>query len=315
MCIGSYITDMPELPEVHTTVTGLRKNIVGLRISDVWTDYNSPYFKGSNTIKDPIFYKKFKGITIGKKIISVERRAKNILIELENEIIVLIHLKMTGHLLYGEYIFDKSKKNDPWEAVYPESLRDPFNSHVHLVFSLSNKKYLALSDTRTFAKVTFFHKKELLSTPHLEHLGPEPISDNFSFKEFSVRIRSKNSGKIKLILMDQTVIAGIGNIYADETLWQAGIHPLRDISTLSSMELHRIYNSMRMLLNKSISLGGDSMSDYRNIDGERGGFQKHHNAYKRKGLECMKKGCKGIIKRIVVGGRGTHFCDMHQIKP
>src|SRR3989344_4741272 len=143
---------MPELPEVQTTVSGLNRTVVGLKILDVWTNYNSPFHANKDNIKNPKFFREFKKKTIGQKILKAERRAKNILIHLSSNQTILIHMKMTGHLLYGQYKHDK--KNDKWAPSVNGPLGDSFNSFIRLVFSLSNGKHLALSDMRRFAKAT-----------------------------------------------------------------------------------------------------------------------------------------------------------------
>jgi formamidopyrimidine-DNA glycosylase len=310
---------MPELPEVQTTVNGLRSHTIGLKIVDVWSDYNSPYFKGSDNIKDRKYFAWFKKQIIGRKIVSVSRRAKNILIHTSltrdgapDEKIILVHMKMTGHLLYGKYHFNKSKKKDPWEPISPESLKDPFNKRVHFVISFDNKKHLALSDTRKFAKVTLIDAKLIHESEHLHAIGPEPLEKSFNLSKFIERISLQPNKPIKLVLMDQSTIAGIGNIYADESLWRAGIHPLSKVSAVKKPALKKLFEAIKSTLSKGIDFGGDSMSDYRNILGEKGSFQEQHRAYQRTGEKCSKKGCGGKIIRIVVGGRGTHLCDKHQ---
>lgn len=303
---------MPELPEVQTTVNGLRKHIVGLRIENAWSDYDSKYFKGSQTIKDPSYFLKFKKMVLGKKIISVDRRAKNILINLEENLTVLVHMKMTGHLLYGKYILKKEKGREKWVAIEPESLKDPFNRHIHFVLTFQNGKHLALADVRKFAKVAVEKTSLLASSLHLKHIGPEPLDTHFTYEIFSSRLDLRKNAPIKLVLMDQEILAGVGNIYADETLWRAGVHPLKKTGLIGSSERKKIYEAMKKVLSQGIKFGGDSMSDYRNIHGEKGAFQENHEAYKRKGEKCRKKGCGGIIERIVVGGRSTHFCNKHQ---
>lgn len=286
---------MPELPEVETTVQGLKKHITGLRIIDVWTDYNSPYFYGSDTIKDQKYFKYLKKTIKGGKIKSVTRRAKNILIHLSNKHTILIHMKMTGHLMYGDY-----------------NKKDPFNRHIRLIFYLSNKKTLELCDTRKFAKVTLIPTKTMHETVHLKNIGPEPLEKSFTLDVFKKNLNRKSKGKIKLVLMDQSIIAGIGNIYADESLWRAEVHPESIVCKIPDEKLLEIYKAIRTTLKKGIDFGGDSMSDYRNIDGERGKFQEQHRAYRKTGTICSKEKCRGIIKRIVVGGRSTHFCNIHQ---
>ena len=288
---------MPELPEVQTTVSGLDRSTRGLVITNVWTEYNSPYFHGGDTIKDPKFFKYFKKTIIDSKIINVTRRAKNILIHLSNGFTILIHMKMTGHIMYGNY-----------------NKKDPFNRHIRLIFYLSNGKTMELCDMRKFAKVTLLPSKTMHETIHLKGIGPEPLEKEFTFSIFKNQINKKSNWKIKLALLDQTIIAGIGNIYADESLWRADIHPEAIVSDIDNKRLKKLYTAIRSTLSMGIDFGGDSMSDYRNIHGERGKFQEKHMAYRRAGKPCLKKGCKGKIIRIVVGGRGTHFCEVHQRK-
>lgn len=288
---------MPELPEVQTTVSGLNRAVTGLLIKDVWTEYNSPYFHGSDTIKDPKFFKYFKKQITGAKITSVTRRAKNILIHLSNDFTILVHMKMTGHVMYGNY-----------------NKKDPSNKHIRLIFYLSNGKTMELCDTRKFAKVTLIPTLTMHETVHLKGIGPEPLEKKFTFEVFKKVINKKSTGKIKLVLMDQSVIAGIGNIYADESLHRASIHPESIVKNIPEKSLKELYKAIISTLKMGIDFGGDSMSDYRNIDGERGRFQEKHMAYRRTGKPCLFKGCGGKIERMVVGGRGTHFCRTHQVK-
>jgi len=285
---------MPELPEVQTTVDGLNKTVKGHKIVNVWSSYKSSYFKGRDEIKNHKFFIKFKKLVIGKKILKAERRAKNILIHLSGGHTILIQMKMTGHFLYEGY---KS---------------DPFNSHIRLYFTLDNGKHLYFSDMRKFAKVTLIETGKLAESLHLKHLGPEPLDPSFQLKAFSLQLKKRPRGKIKQVLMDQSLIAGIGNIYSDEILWRAGVHPLSYPKYIPEKNLRAMFKAIKETLRKGINLGGDSMSDYRNIKGERGEFQNHHHAYRRTGKSCEKKGCDGIIKRIIVGTRSTHFCPVHQ---
>src|SRR3989338_3370504 len=195
---------MPELPEVQTTVDGLNRTVSGRKIVGVSTSYNSSFYKGKEEIKNPEFFKKFKKKVIGQKILRAERRAKNILINLSNHQTILVHMKMTGHFVYDR----------------------PATRFVRLDFKLDNGKHLVLSDMRKFAKVTLAKTSELEKSRHLEHLGPEPLGKNFQFTIFNLQIQKKPRGKIKQVLMDQSLIAGIGNIYSDEILWRSGVHPL-----------------------------------------------------------------------------------------
>jgi formamidopyrimidine-DNA glycosylase len=289
---------MPELPEVQTTVNGLNRTIRGLKIVDVWTDYNSLFQKGKDSVKDPTYFKYFKKEVVGAKVLGASRRAKNILVSIQKNnknLVILVHMKMTGHLMYGDY--DRA---------------DPFNRFIHLVFTFGNGKTLELSDMRKFAKVTLIHEKDLAKTVHLEHIGPDPLDRSFTLEVFKERLGRKPNGRIKTVLMDQSVIAGIGNIYSDEALWQVGLHPEERVKNIPDPLLKKLHDAAKTVLKKGIDFGGDSMSDYRNIDGKRGRFQGQHNVYRKTGEHCSKPGCKGIILRKVVGGRSAHFCSMHQ---
>ncbi len=299
---------MPELPEVETTTKGLRETIVELNIKDVWTDLSTKDKRQVQSIANPKFFTIFKKDVVNKKILSIERRAKNILINLSKNKTILIHLKMTGHLLYGKYKFNKNK----WTPDETGPLHDPFNKYVHVVFSLSNGKHLAFSDARKFGKVTLLDTNTMHETKHLNNIGPEPLETNFTLEKLKERLNKKPNGKVKTVLMDQGIIAGIGNIYSDEVLWKAGVHPERKVSKITNIEIKLIFKTIKETLAKGIDFGGDSMSDYRNIHGLRGKFQLHHEAYRRTGEKCRKKNCKGIITRKIINTRSAHFCSVHQ---
>lgn len=295
---------MPELPEVQTTVDGINTVAKNKIITDIWTDFKSDAKMFSNTIKNPSYFKKFKQAITGSKIIKAERRAKNVLIHLDNKETILIHMKMTGHIMYGKYVYDK-KKNIWTPEKGQSALEDPYNRFVHLVFILDNGKHLVLSDTRKFAKVILLDDE---TRKEIDLLGPEPLSDDFTYEVFSKNINRWQNKYIKTALMDTRLIAGIGNIYSDEILHVAKVLPERTVSSLSQVDLKNIYKNIKPLLLRGIDFGGDSMSDYRNIYGEKGRFQGNHKVYRRKGLECTGRGCTGIIERTVVNGRSAHFC-------
>ncbi len=308
---------MPELPEVQTTVNGLNANIRGLKILDVWTDYDSKFYRGKDSIKDPAYFRHFKKAVTGATIEKVDRIAKNILISIKKGSVgsvILIHMKMTGHIMIGKYAFDPAGKMGTWKPAPGEraSLSDPYNRFIHFVISLSNKKHVVLSDTRKFAKVTLIPESELSRTVHLADIGPDPMDKKFTLGLFKERLSSRPTGRIKNVLMDPTVIAGVGNIYSDEALWRAGIHPEEPTQNIPDISLKILYKSLLAVLVKGIDFGGDSMSDYRNTDGERGKFQEHHKVYQRRGERCSKPRCKGTVIRKMVGGRSAHFCDEHQ---
>ena len=298
---------MPELPEVTTTVNGLNEVLPKLSIRDTWSDYHlRTKNKRTDTIKNKKYFERFRKEIVGEKVKSAERRGKNVLIHLTHNKTILIHMKMTGHLLYGKYIW----KETAWMSQ-EKFLSDPFNKFIHLIFTLSNGKHLAFSDMRKFAKVILFETSNRDSIVDLKLLGPEPIP-NLSLEIFKNQLSKKPGGKIKTILMDQTVVAGIGNIYSDEILWKAGIHPERKTFTLKNNEVKSMWQAVKEILVSSIKMGGDSMSGYRNIYGQKGGFQNVHKVYRKTKEKCLKQNCRGTVTRKIIGGRSSHFCNIHQ---
>jgi formamidopyrimidine-DNA glycosylase len=303
---------MPELPEVTTTANKLNEILPGLKIKSVWTSYNSTYFKGKKQIKDPAYFRKFKKEVVGQKFVKSYRIGKNVLLDISGPKTILVHLKMTGHLLYGDYKKVGSGAKTEWAATSPGALQDKFNGHIRLIFELSNGKFLALSDVRKFAKILLIEDGEAENFDDLKNLGPDPTLSEFNFKIFKEILLTKPNGRIKNVLMDQELIAGIGNIYSDEALWLTGIHPETAPAKISDTAMKSLLKNIKKVLKLGIDFGGDSTSDYRQPDGTPGDFQNHHNVYRRKGEKCLRRGCNGIIVRKVVGGRSAHFCGAHQ---
>lgn len=320
---------MPELPEVQTTVNDLRKKLVGLRFKDVWTDWPKAFRKADG-------FDNFKKIIKNTKILSVRRRAKFIIIDIESpdfssstksrdrkiedprfassdksrkanrdKYSIFIHQKISGHLLYGKWKIENGK----WVAAQKGPLRDEReNGYIRTIWTLSNGYQLAFSDLRRFGKIVLVKDNELSGLPEIKKLGPEPLEINLEkFKNLFERKR----GRIKQVLMDPFFIAGIGNIYADEILWDSGFHPLSRAEKLSETDLKKIYNSTVKILKKAIKLGGSSVEDYRMPSGEKGDYQNQTKAYQKEGQKCSKKD-GGLIKRIKLGGRSAHFCPKHQ---
>lgn len=306
---------MPELPEVQTTVNGINQSVKGKKIALVWSDLpkkkvSRPDFE--KTIKSQKFFSYFSKKIIGRKIVIAKRRAKNILIKLDSGDTIHIHMKMTGHMMYGKYIFDKKKNTWKPDEKEKSSLHDPYNRFVHFVVGFSDGKSLVMSDSRKFAKVTLI-EKDKDEECELGNLGHEPLEADFTFKKFKDSVLKKGHLPIKQVLLDQRVLAGIGNIYSDEMLWSACIDPRSTTNKIPEKSLRSLYKNMKIVLKKGLDFGGDSMSDYRNIYGERGSFQHKHNVYQKKGEVCGKKNCGGVIIREEVAGRSTHFCKKHQI--
>lgn len=291
---------MPELPEVQTTVLDLRKKVLGRTFVDVWTDFGK-------IVKRPKNFEKFKEKIKGKKIKGARRRGKNILIDLSSNKTLLIHQKLTGHLLLGKWKIT----NGEWKSeISGPLLDDPRNSFLHLIFFLDDENQLALSDLRKFAKVELWEREELENSKEFKNLGPEPLAKNFNFEKFKEQLLKKGKGKIKQVIMDQNIIVGIGNIYSDEILWEAKTHPFKEAQRLSGEEIKKIFVAMRKILSKAIELSGESISDFRRISGQKGYFDKERKVYRREGEKCMR--CGAVIERIKLAGRSAHFCPKCQ---
>jgi formamidopyrimidine-DNA glycosylase len=291
---------MPELPEVQTVVSDLQKILPGKKITGIWVGW-------SKLIKIPKTVTLFKKELIGKKFLSTQRVGKNVLISLSDNTTLLIHQKMTGHMLYGKW----SQKGSNWESMEEGPHKeDPYNRFIRLIFFLSNGKHLALCDMRKFAKVLIWPTDKLSELKDINKLGPDPTNKSFDYKKFKDVLTNKK-GKVKFVLMDQNVIAGIGNIYADEILWTAGVHPFKEVKKLTEIELKKIFKAIKPILQKSIKARGTSSSDFRDASGKKGSFQKFLKVYQKKGEKCAKKD-GGIIERVKSNGRSSHFCPVHQ---
>lgn len=285
---------MPELPEVQTTVNGLNSKVLNRTFLDVWTD-------SEKIIKKPKNFSQFRKEIKNKKIKKVWRRAKNVIFDLSDGFSLLVHMKMTGHLLVGNWKLKAGK----WKPVAKGPLEDPQNRFIHVIFWLNSGKMLALSDLRKFAKVELWKTLELSNSKEFNKLGPEPLDKNFTFEKFEEALKNKK-GKIKQVLMNQEIIAGIGNIYSSEALWHAKIHPEKNIIKLSKEETKLLYGAIKKVLKLGAKLGGESFSDYRKPDGSKGDFDTERKVYRREGQKCFRCGQK--IKRLKVGQRSAFFC-------
>lgn len=300
---------MPELPEVQTTVNYLKKSVLGRKIFDIWTD--TP-----KLIKNKGGLAEVKKELKGKKIINIFRRGKNIIFDFDGPLSMLVHQKMSGHLLVGRWrkenpapltASQKGWAGGKWRPVFPKTLNDPMNRFIHVIFYLSGNSEMALSDLRKFAKIVVFKDKKIDEVEEIKKLGPDPLEIDFNGFLNSLR---KKKGKIKPTLLDQSVFAGIGNIYGDEILWHANIHPLRRIENLSDNDIKKIYLSSKKVLNLALKKGGTSFDDYRKPDGTKGLYHLIRKVYQREGEKCLRDGA--IIKRIKINGRSSHFCPRHQ---
>jgi len=290
---------MPELPEVQTIVNGLNKKVLGLKITNTWTDW--PKMMRTQSLE------KFKSEIKGRNILRAHRRAKYIMMDLSGGKTLIIHQKISGHLLYGKWKIE-GKKAVP--VISGPIKDDKFNSYIRFILYLSNGYMLGLSDLRRFGKVYLGDTEKIESINEIGKLGPEPLDKSFTLKKFK-EIMDKKRGVIKKVLMDQFFIAGIGNIYSDEILWYAGIRPLRRVENLKDKDLEAIYKAIQLVLKKALEARGDSEQDYRTLEGKFGGYQDISKAYQHTGEKCQKHD-GGIIERIVINNRSAHFCPVHQ---
>ncbi len=266
---------MPELPEVETVVRGLRDPLVGRRIENVW-------YEREKVIQTPSA-EQFSARILGQTVQAINRRAKYIICQMDHDIFA-VHLKMTGRLYVASRAHSES--DDRW---------------VRLRLGLDNGDVLNFSDARRFGRVYLAVSLNEIAP----NLGPEPLEDAFTVKVLRERL-AQHHRQIKALLLDQSFIAGVGNIYADEALHRAGIHPLRLSDELSKTESQRLHGTIREVLNNGIVYQGASINWYRKPDGTRGESQDHFQVYDREGEACFT--CGQPISKIRVAQRGTHYC-------
>lgn len=305
---------MPELPEVETIRRGLEKRIVGKTITDI-------------EIKSPKNFLGDKMDVRGLKVIKVERRAKVLAIRLEKDKNLLFHLKMTGQLIWrspneisnyqlsvsnqiSNSKYQKTKKNDldQFAGGHPDhSWHLPLpSSATAVIFTFGDNSKLYFNDLRKFGWCKVLSDEQLKHV-FTEEYGLEPFDPKF-VPEYLMGLAKKiPNRKIKQFLTDQKIIAGIGNIYVDESLFAAKISPVRKVKDVTKAEWKKIIQSVKKILELGIKHGGTTDSDYVNADGEKGGMQNYLMVYRKVGQDCPNN-CGDKIKRIVVGGRGTHFC-------
>lgn len=306
---------MPELPEVQTVVNDLNKKIKGRVVKDIWTDAPKLFkdhlkpaarFTDKEIPKARRIFNRFKKDLIGEKVLSAERIGKNIIIHLSHSKALLVHQKMTGHLLVGNW---EVKRGRVVPLSPKEVVNDPYNGFVHFIITFKDKTQLAFSDMRKFGKAILASKKDILNTPDIKNLGLDALSSKLTLKEFE-KIIKKSGPTIKQALLKPQLIAGIGNIYADESLYKAKLHPRQDPKSLTSTEVKRLYLAIRFILKKAVKLRGTSTSDFRDTAGKEGGYTNHRLVYQMQKTKCKYCGTK--IEKTVVGGRGTHYCPKCQ---
>jgi formamidopyrimidine-DNA glycosylase len=275
---------MPELPEVETVRAGLEIAMAGrvlTRVQQRRPDLRRPF--------PPMFVERLSG----RKVIRLGRRAKYLTIYMEDGLVLLAHLGMSGRMLVG--------RQDGAEPA----------KHDHVIFDLDDGGRVTFQDPRRFGVMDLCAEEELAAHPLLRDIGPEPLDDSFTDKMLLARIAGRVS-PIKIVILDQTVVAGIGNIYASEALYRAGIHPEKAAGKITRKEAALLVPSIKDVLTEAIAAGGSSLRDHRRPDGELGYFQHGFKVYDREGQPCPDCTCKEGIRRIVQGGRSTFYCAKRQ---
>lgn len=282
---------MPELPEVETVRGGLEKLIVGKQVLSVECLCEKSL---------PVSLADVRQIIVGATIMAVRRRAKMLIIDLTGDYSLLVHLKMTGQMVYrGEEDWGGGHPNDSFLNNLPDR-------STRVVFHLSDGNTLFFNDQRKFGWIKLYRTDEIDSLPVMQKLGPEPLIGD-PWPEFLRRVRRHPRLSIKAAILDQSTIAGVGNIYADESLWLAGIHPATKVDQLSDEDLRRLLDGIQKSMSDSLAAGGSTARNYVKADGTRGDYlDKFATVYKRQDQPCKR--CGHDIIKTRVAGRGTHYC-------
>ncbi len=237
---------------------------------------------------------------LGATMTDIRRRAKVLMIDLSTNYTLVVHLKMTGQLVYrGETAFGAGHPTNSLIGELPDK-----STRVTLTFK--DKSKLFFNDQRKFGWMKLIPTDEVRALPFMQKVGPEPLEDDFTPLQFTERFTRRARTSIKAALLDQTVIAGVGNIYADESLWGAKVHPRRLVNTITPAEFEALYTELRFVMNLAIEKGGSTNRNYVNVDGKRGSYMDFARVFRREGLECPR--CSTTIIKFKAAGRGTHIC-------
>lgn len=283
---------MPELPEVETIKLGLEKYLIGHKILDL-------------EIKDRKLFEGSKKNIIGAKITRIRRFGKGLVIDLDNDYSIAIHVKLTGQLVFRDRKTKKLPILKPIKSILP-------NKFTRAILKLDKDAFLYFNDVRRFAWMKILKTEEVKKLPFFRELGPElPVVTSIGVQPLTLELFEKiirsSSSPIKVLLMDQKRIGGIGNIYANDGLFDAGINPKRVAKSLSKEEVEQLYTSLLKVLKRGLKYHGSSDLNFVDILGQVGEYQQHFLVYGRKGQKCKR--CDGIIQRISLGGRGTFYCS------
>lgn len=282
---------MPELPEVQTVVTQLGQKVVGKTITDFWSGWPKKVMSGVREFQQGVH---------GASIVSTKRYGKHIVIELDNEYAIVVHLKMTGHFLYKT----PKTKDDP---IFTE---DRVNGYIHHIFTFSDKTTLEFSDMRKFGWLALIEKTRVEELPAIQALGIDALSSRLTEETFRTILGTRKTKAIGPVLLEQNLIAGIGNIYRSEALFLAGILPTRKITKITKAESKELIQAVKKVLREAVRLHGTTDGDFRDLDGQPGKFKKALFVYRRTDEPCKK--CGTIIKRAKMAQRSVFFCTTCQ---
>lgn len=289
---------MPELPEVETVRIGLAGLLPGRRVASEQHDWPKGFPNASEDVER---------FLLGADIIGVRRRAKVLIIDLSSRYSLVIHLKMTGQLVFRapDVAFGAGHPNASLVGELPDK-----STRVTLTFADGSN--LFFNDQRKFGWMRLLPTAEVGQLDFFKKVGPEPLSADFTADNFIERLHSRAKSGIKAVLLDQAVVAGIGNIYADESLWAAKIHPETRVHDVPRTQLKALYDGLVRVLRLSIEKGGSTDRNYVDAEGRRGSYLSFANVFRREGQPCPR--CGTAIVKLRVAGRGTHICPHCQVK-
>ena len=288
---------MPELPEVEVVKRSLANKLQNLIIKNVKIN--------DDKLRYRIDRNKIRKI-IGLKLKKIKRKSKFLLFYFSKNIIMLVHLGMTGKFFFV------NKKNETSKTSFYYNIDDKKDQkHDRIIFFLNKNYKLIYNDIRKFGFIKFLNNKSLNDNLHLKNLGPEPLGSDFNYLYFNQYIEGRKR-VIKEILMDQKCVSGIGNIYANEILFLSNINPLRKVKTLKESEIKKIIKFTKSVLKNAIELGGSSIKDFSSSNGKKGSFQQHFNVYGKKGEPCSNTNCKAKIIKSTIANRSSFFCVICQ---
>jgi formamidopyrimidine-DNA glycosylase len=295
---------MPELPEVESLRRSLLGPIVGQKILKVSVE-KPKLVSSKGTVRQPLESKKLEFIQklTGEKIVGIERIAKNLIFHFESKKIMLVHLKMTGQIIYKP----SNTTSEIISGGHPIELSQTElpNKHSHIIFSLENG-IMFYNDVRMFGYVLYYPNLETLENQeHFKDLGLDPFDPNFTIDYLANNLKQK-SAKIKSVFLSQEIVLGLGNIYADEVCFYAGVRPDRSCNSLTNPEIRKLHQGIVTILTNAIDLGGSSVANYLLADGSRGNYAREHKVYKRAFLPCLV--CGNILQKMIINTRTTVFC-------